>query len=141
MPSPELRTVIGELIEQQLHDPDERPFVRDLIREHDALLLFGSFSGWHLLRRDGSVVFVPDGPDDPARLEPDERWTLVALVRGVRRWPRLAPLLPQRELEPNCPACEGRGHLEFSADVAPEVICGTCAGLGWVADVLRDHKL
>ena len=130
----EPRTIIEALIRAYVEDPEETPFLRRLVREHHALIVRSSWTGWHMLRADGSVVFLSQR--DPAaapRPEPDPRWQLVALVRGAQRWSELRALLPRRREEPDCIHCQATGFYVHAHDrEGGPVVCGWCAGLGWV---------
>ena len=125
--------LIEPLIAAFLSDPKEVAFARALTRKHHALLLLGTFHGWYLLRPDGRVAFVADvHPDGIDRDEVPEPERLLALSHAASKWPELAALLPKRDVEPDCKACEGRGAWVIARH---RRVCADCYGLGWIPEL------
>jgi hypothetical protein len=103
-----------------------------LVRQNDAVYLFGTIGSEAVLLRDGRVRIWsadewPDSEEYSERIAtPTER--IESLVLGAERYPQLQELLPQRPDDArDCTRCGGAGRL--SADSG--VLCPTCHGLGW----------
>jgi hypothetical protein len=63
----------------------------------------------------------------------DDRQIVLAIVAAAQEYPDLIDLLPRRPpLATSCSDCSGTGKL-FDG----KIYCGTCHGLGWVAEPVR----
>ena len=103
-----------------------------LLRERDAVYLYGTIGSEALLLRDGSVHiwWAADWPasEDYTERVASERERIGSIVLGVKRWPVLQRLLPPRPpAAQDCPMCARSGYAWGG------VLCPTCDGLGWVA--------
>jgi len=119
---------------RQLAEYDrENPKMGELLRELDALYLFGTMGMEAVLKADGSVlVSVDDSWDQPDAPPPPWRPATVlertaSLVIARKRIPEVAELLPSRPPgAADCPRCKGTGRI------IQEVVCMDCGALGWV---------
>ena len=119
---------------EQLADFDRRnPTVAALLRELNALYLFGTIGMEAVLRSDGSVLVSvdetwdkPKSPAAPWRAAtPTER--TASLTIGARRLPEVAQLLPPRSpTASDCTICGGTGRI------LQDIVCMDCGALGWV---------
>jgi hypothetical protein len=102
----------------------EAPFVAAFA----ALPLYRGWSETIGIRPNGELVrWSTEGEYEGALSLEDSFWALAALVVGVARYPDLSPLLPARPA--GAVDCFCLGHPVF---VSRRVICGECAGLGWL---------
>ncbi len=98
--------------------------------DQSALLLVASIGGASYIRPDGTVLTEVWDTDDGLVEERDEKMRISALVYGMTRYPELASLLPRRsEDSKDCSACIASGWVHVGNR---ELVCGECAGLGWV---------
>jgi hypothetical protein len=121
---------IDELIASTDPDPADLRRVAKLLK---ALPIYADMGGWIALNPDGSFVFL-DGNTEKTDEEIDQKFNLVALVKGREKYPELKILLPARPENANdCEACRATGKAIFEEQVLNNVFCGNCSGLGWVA--------
>jgi len=111
---------------------------RDLRVDEAALVALRAFpvpwawEGCFGILSTGEVIYV-DENGTPGSFEPVEK--LHTLVCAVRRYPELAPLLPERPDDASpCPECLGQKTLnsKFKLSSSAALFCGECQGLGWV---------
>jgi hypothetical protein len=132
MLAPEMSATIRRLVERWLQGPDKEG-IADMVRKAVALPIYSDMSGTvHFLRCDGEILVNFDTPDPP-QIEDDPKWRLIALAHGVKKFPELAPLLPNRSPSAiDCPHCGGRGWIAFGGSTDSEFGCEPCATLGWI---------
>lgn len=125
-----LADVVKELLSYRLEDPDEPKSLVKLMREHEALIAYESWTGYLFLRADGSAFYIDEedpGTDALPGITDKNRATL-ALVLGARRWPELGAFLPPEDAASiECPSCNGTGMQKYGPH---EVLCGDCGALG-----------
>ena len=103
-----------------------------MLREMDALYLFGTIGMEAVMRSDGAVLVSvdehwgePNAPLPGWREATGTERTL-SLTVASERWPELAELLPRRPVDArDCATCEGRGTI------VPKLYCSECGALGW----------
>ena len=119
---------------RQLADYDrDQPWIGKLLRELDALYLFGTMGMEAVLKADGTVLVSrddswgqPAAPPSPWRAATIQERT-ASLVIARTRIPEVAELLPSRPPDAaDCPRCNGTGRI------IQEVVCMDCGALGWV---------
>src|SRR6266576_6587782 len=109
------------------------PQHRAWIEEQNRITLYGTIGHHAILRPDGSVWFYevvnrPARPDTYQWRRAEGLERIGALSLGLKRFPELAALLPQRpRTAPDCPRCKGHGEIGG-------VVCPDCASLGWVPE-------
>ena len=108
------------------------PGIAAVVRQHDAIYLYGTIGSEAVLLRDGQVR-IWSADDWPASEEYTERMAtaserIASLVLGARKYAQLRELLPARPDDaPACTRCRGVGFL-----LGPDgVVCPDCSGLGW----------
>ena len=113
----------------------DNPAMAAMLREMDALYLFGTLGMEAVMRSDGVVLVAVDehwgepGAPEPEWREASPTERTLSLTVARERWPELSDLLPRRPVEArDCSACEGRGSI------VPKVYCGECGALGWIED-------
>jgi hypothetical protein len=124
-----LEQAIANRIDQVLADNDPKlEWVRGAVRQHGFLPLYLGWVAVLGIRPDGS--FVRWGCEGPNQVEevPQPFWQRMALSQGVKKYPELRTLLPNRPSIANtCDACSGTGEIRG----APGVVC-KCGGTGWL---------
>ena len=107
--------------------------VVDAAAKSCVLPLCADWSGYHGIREDASVVFVPyDAPRD-VQPETDARIRNMVLFQGALRYPELSVWVPRRgEDDETCPACGGSGVEPSSARLGLQNVICFCGGLGWI---------
>jgi hypothetical protein len=130
-----MSTSIAERIQMGMVDflSDGDPklgWLRQVVREQAFLPLYIGWSATLGIRPDGSMVRWEQERSPPG-LEPllDPYWQRTALCQGMRTYPALGKLLPNRPaVARTCEACGGTGAMQGAA---AHVICD-CGGIGWV---------
>jgi hypothetical protein len=81
---------------------------------------------------DGALLEWSTDNDNPWLKEvSDQRGARLALARGPRLFPGVAPLMPVRDPSAvDCPHCAGAGVTPLASKM-PNLVC-FCGGLGWV---------
>jgi hypothetical protein len=133
MAPPDLRSVIGHLVEQWLAAPTHLELV-EAVRNSGAVPVYVDIGGALVLRADGEILCYPwDSLAEPAP-ESDASWRLTAVVVGAEKHPELRPLLPVRPIgTADCQWCAGRGRICIGeSDRKRGPICGSCYGIGWL---------
>ena len=123
--------IIVTLLRRYLAHPEVSSLTQ-IAREHQAVPLYGSWTGTTFLRTDG-VFFTLDQEDRPGEFIPesDEHWQIACLATAARDDPSFRPLLPERSSAATvCSFCDGRGFLQVG-ERKVDITCGECAGLGW----------
>ena len=127
------RSLIPPLLERAMADQSAPEHRVRLMRQHEALLVHESWTGYLFLRSDGSAFYVDEeepGSDALPGIRDDKR-ALMAVVLGSERFPELRALLPERSsADPDCPSCGGSGRLPVGGK--PHLLCAACGVLGWV---------
>ena len=125
----QIQSRIDELITSSDQDPAD---LRGVARRLQALPIFPDISGCLALRPDGSFVFCEwDTWICTEEIEPVFR--LVGLVNGSEKYPELKALLPARpENAVTCKECKGTGRFIIEDQVAENIFCGQCSGMGWI---------
>lgn len=129
-----MRDVIVALIDAYLSDDDPRlAWVRAKAAVEPFLPVYLDLTSVLGLRPDGSVIEWACEGDGAVTVVDEPRWRRLALCQAARRYPALAPLVPDRPPDAiTCEACEGAGALRGH----PELVCA-CGGAGWR---LRDER-
>jgi hypothetical protein len=102
---------------------------------HGAIALMGTLGSIWMLRPDGSLWDADQEFDKPLTPLADNLHTM-ALVYGVKRYPWLSELLPERPVDSaDCEACQGKGQVLVEGSIPPGmgILCQRCNGLGWEA--------
>ncbi|QDT47861.1 hypothetical protein Pan258_19000 [Symmachiella dynata] len=117
---------IKDILREWYLVPNTDPILRQTALEFDALPIFLDMWSYWFLGSDGSVIIrdVELGSGDTA-IYTDFLKRASALTAGVRRYPRLRLLLPQRPRDAVDCGCVGIPIME-------RVVCGTCGGLRWL---------
>ena len=130
-PSPGLAAHMREIIAQLPAGAANEGIMR-LCRSNGMLpLATNSIYLWGL-RPDGMMLCV-DHESFAQRAEPEINPIAAfgAMMQGVRRYPELQPLVPERpQGVVRCDACDGRGYVTAAGQRFAEG-CLRCAGLGW----------
>jgi hypothetical protein len=103
-------------------------WLKPAVREHGFLPLYVGWVATLGIRPDGSFVKY-DTETDPEELSPLSAgfWQRVALCEGVKKYPELLPLLPERPPTAiTCDRCGGSGGIGDAS-----FICH-CGGIGWI---------
>jgi len=109
------------------------PWEQSIARQYDALPLYGDMGGSLALRPDLEIIAIPDDPRERMHVETDPLWRTVALVRGSKRFPQLAELIPKRPSDADtCPSCNGTGIFTIPEMPALKNLGCSCGGLGWL---------
>lgn len=124
--SREIETRIQEFLVAK--DP-KLEWVKPAVRQHQFLPLYVGWVAALGLRPDGSFVrwdYETDREDvKPLR---DAYWQRMAICQGVKKYPELSALLPERPSSAQtCSACGGSGQVSG----ASRIIC-RCGGVGWI---------
>src|SRR6476619_172614 len=99
---------------------------------YGGIALMGTIGATWLLRPDGTFWDVDDDFGKPITPLADEHH-VSALVYGVKRYPWLGVLLPQRPVGvPDCIGCGGCGWIPSAQASDGEIQCALCKGLGWL---------
>ena len=97
---------------------------------YGAIALMGTIGATWLLRPDGTFWDVDDDLGKPIKRLADE-YHVSALAYGVKRYPWLAALLPERPAGGvDCSACGAHGWIPSAQASANEIQCPQCDGLG-----------
>ncbi|MDP3793126.1 MAG: hypothetical protein Q8R07_00030, partial [Candidatus Uhrbacteria bacterium] len=74
---------------------------------------------------------MEDSPSAKVPMEAvDPRFRIGAMIVGVRRFPFLRAMLPERQAgTKDCAECHGTGDL--NTEQLSGILCITCGGLGW----------
>lgn len=117
--------MVKELLSYRLEDPDEPKSLVELMREHEALITYESWTGYLFLRADGSAFYIDEEEPRTDALPSitDKNRATLALALGARRWPELgAAFLPPKDAASiACPPCNGTGMQKYGPH---EVLCG-----------------
>jgi hypothetical protein len=111
------------------------PSIARLLREQNALYLFGTLGMEAILQSDGTVLVSLEDSGDAAASAPPwrvatERERRAAFVIGRKRIPEVEPLLPDRAAGAvDCKVCRGTGLM------VQDIVCMDCGGMGWVEPV------
>ncbi|MCB1043327.1 MAG: hypothetical protein KDC35_10320 [Acidobacteria bacterium] len=98
-----------------------------------GLKLYESYGGSVFLSPKGELFEFAEYSGSTRKLESREE-ILTSLAIGSRRYPQLANLLPLRDRDAKiCDLCEGEGVVLVGV-TKKEIICGKCAGLGWLSN-------
>jgi len=106
----------------------KRDWMKRSVENHVFLPLYVGWVATLGIRPDGS--FVRWTHDDGGSVEPldDAFWQRMAICQGVKKYPELRSLLPERPSRAEtCSVCDGAGERAG----APQIIC-ECGGAGWV---------
>lgn len=122
--------------EQLLAFDKTAPALAGLLRELNALYLFGTLGFEAIMRPDGSVLVAadehwgePNAPSPPWRMATERERTL-SIVAARDHWPEVAGLLPDRPSGvKECPECQGRGAIPIQQT---SILCSSCGALGWI---------
>ena len=128
--TPELAQVIAAYVAAaRERDDPEHEAVREIAERHGALMLYAGWTGWLAIRPTGELLYIDDQRRDFT--EPVEpMWITVALLKGTRKFPELAALLPRRsQTSVDCSLCKGTGA---PIPQLPKIGCGVCGGIGFV---------
>jgi hypothetical protein len=102
---------------------------------YGGIALMGTIGATWLLRPDGTFWDVDDDFGRPLTPLADKDH-VSALAYGVKRYPWLAALLPERPASAvDCNACGARGWFPSPPGGIGEIQCLTCEGLGWLSVV------
>ena len=110
-------------------DDPKLEWMKPAVRQHGFLPLYVGWVAAFGLRPDGSFVRW-DHETDGMNMRPlrDAFWQRMAICQGVKKYPELRPLIPERPLSAQtCSACGGTGHVSGAA----QIIC-QCGGVGWI---------
>jgi hypothetical protein len=121
-----IRTRIAELLAAS---DSELEWVKPAVRAHTFLPLYVGWVASLGIRPDGSFIRW-DHDDDRDSVTPlsDAYWQRMAICQGVKKYPELRALLPERPTTAlTCEACGGSGQL----NAASPVVC-RCGGVGWI---------
>ena len=125
-----MRAAIEKRIEEFLAADDPKlEWMKPAIRKHTFLPLHVGWVAVLGIRPDGSLVRW-DHEDDREAVKPlaDAYWQRMAICQGMRKYPELGTLIPQRPASAQaCEDCGGTGQVRG----APQVIC-QCGGIGWI---------
>lgn len=110
-------------------ESDERiRWLSQSVAEFGALPLYLGWADIIGIRPDGEIVsWNTEGDYVGVRPVVDRTWIVSALVEGVRRYPELRAVLPERE--PGAVDCPCHQHPLVTSG---KVICGECGGIGWL---------
>lgn len=114
------------------------PQLAAMLRELDALYLFGTLGFEAVMRPDGTVLVAadehwgePHAPPPPWRTATERERTL-SLVAAGERWPEVAELLPPRPASArDCVECQGHGTIAIQQT---SILCSACGALGWIEE-------
>jgi len=124
-----MREAIEKRIEEFLARDDARfDWLKDAVRENGFLPLYRGWLSVLGIQPDGSYVRW-DHEVDPQVFRPVLEGFLqrLAICEGVKEYPELAVLIPERPVTAQtCEQCGGSGTLA----ALPDVIC-VCGGTGW----------
>jgi hypothetical protein len=99
---------------------------------YGGIALMGTIGATWLVRPDGTFWDVDDDFGRPLTPLADERHAS-ALAYGVKRYPWLADLLPERPVGAvDCIECGAHGWLPYAQASAGEIQCPQWDGLGWL---------
>jgi hypothetical protein len=134
-PSAELGDRIATLIRTYCGEGSTEPAdLKHLAERHHVLPVLIDWSAFWGLRPDGDILLIPTEEGGGVQLEAEERALRIAIFRGVKKYPELEPLVPDRPGgAPDCPHCEGRGRIDILG-VEPDNIVCYCGGLGWLTN-------
>lgn len=121
---------ISRLIDQFLRDSDERlSWLRRRIRDSRFLPLYVGWSATLGIRCDHTYVRIDNEVEDAPPEEVSDAFSRrLAICQGVKKYPELSDLLPQRPSQAvDCSSCGGAGEIAG----APEIVC-ECGGIGWL---------
>ena len=127
-----MQDVIRQLVDCWLASAPSDPVLVEAVRSTGAIPVYADIGGTLLLRTDGEILALDDGPSAVPRIETDLGWRITAMVVGAEKYSELGRLLPVRPSGiGNCEYCEGRGRVRLGDnDRGP--LCGNCHGLGWI---------
>lgn len=98
------------------------------MRQHGFLPLYLGWVAVLGIRPDGSIVRWACEGSNQVEEVPQPFWQRMALCQGVKKYPELRTLLPDRpSIAYTCDVCSGAGEIPG----APGVVC-KCGGTGWL---------
>ncbi len=107
--------------------PEKLRWESPYVVEFSALPLYLGWSETIGIRSDGELVYwSTEGDFSGVRPVDDRRWMLSALVGGIKWYPNLRALLPERPT--NAVDCSCR---KIPLLASGKVLCGDCGGVGW----------
>jgi hypothetical protein len=124
--TPEMASAIRKLAEQSKRSETD-PDLREAAVRTGGLPVYADLGGILLLTPEARVLRYDPEMASVAEVT-EERWKALALARAARKFPGLESLRPQAVNAVTCQECHGEGVILGDVD------CGTCFGLGWLAD-------
>jgi hypothetical protein len=121
--------ILAPEIEQRIRqflDGNEQTleWLKPMVRRYHFLPLYLGWLATLGIRPDGSFIRW-DHDEDPEHVRPldDAFWQRMALCQGAKKYPELAPLIPDRPPHAvECPTCK---------TPLPEPLICECGGVGW----------
>ena len=129
--TPELSAFIAaRIVGYSAEAPEQLRWECPRVAEFDALPLYLGWTETIGIRADGELVSWSTEADFSGVRSVDDRlWMLSALVIGVKRYPELRGLLPERPT--GAIDCRCGAHPLLASG---EFLCGACGGIGWLPE-------
>ena len=132
--APDMSNAVAARVAEWLRETPPHDIHRPYVEQFSVLPLTSDMGGLYGLMPSGEIVeFLWDQPMEP-KVVTKPHSVNVALFQGVRRYPELEPLLPERpDGADTCEMCDGTGRVgsELPEHLRDVVIC-YCGGAGWL---------